>query len=439
VTAEHLRSELAGELTAARRRTLALLEQLDDAVVHDQPVPFMSPLVWDLGHIGNFEELWLLRELVGRAPHDPALDQLYNPFENPRWVRGDLPVLPRDEALPYLGEVRHEVLSVLAGLDVGDPDQPLLRDGYVHRMLASHESQHQETILQALGMRQDLAPYPLLGPAGRRPRGARDVDDEARVTVPAGPATLGTDGLVWTYDNERPAHTVHVPTFAVEVHPVTTRRYGDFVADGGYDRPELWSAEGWTWVVEEGHRAPQGWMTDPAGGRRVRRFGHLLPLDPREPVQHVSFHEAEAFCRWAGGRLPTEAEWEKAAGWDPGAGRARRYPWGDAPPSSDRANVGLRRLHPLPVGSFPAGASAYGVEGLAGDVYEWTSSPFVGYPGFRAFPYPEYSEVFFGGDWRVLRGSSWAIAAPLARVTYRNWDHPYRRQLMAGVRVAYDV
>ncbi len=180
-------------------------------------------------------------------------------------------------------------------------------------------------------------------------------------------------------------------------------------------------------------------MPDGDGGWRVRRFGFELALDPREIVQHLAFHEAEAFAAWAGGRLPTEFEWEKAAGWDPAAGRLRRYPWGDDPPTPRRANVGLVRFGPALAGSLPAGRSALGIEHAAGDVYEWTASPFAGYPGFEAFPYPEYSQVFFGGDHRVLRGSSWAIAGSLARVTYRNWDHPHRRQVFAGVRVARDA
>lgn len=433
---ERLRRQLAAELHAARDRTLALVDELDDDVLHGQHVDFMSPVVWDVGHVGNFEELWLVRQLTGRPADDPDLDQLYNPFENPRWTRGDLPILPRDRALPYLAEVRDEVLAVLRGVDLSDPDRPLTRDGYVHRMLVSHESQHQETILQALGMREDLAPLSFAAP---RPRPARAVDDEDRVLVPAGEVTVGTDDLDWTYDNERPAHRRHVAAFAIDRFPVTNRRYAAFVADGGYRREELWGERGRAWLTEHGHDRPQGWLADGRGGWEVQRLGHRITLDPAEPVQHISWFEADAFCRWAGGRLPTEHEWEKAARWDPAAGRPRRYPWGDEPVTSERANVGLRYAAPTPVGSYPRGASAYGVEQLAGDVYEWTSSGFDPYPGFRAFPYPEYSEVFFGGDWKVLRGSSWAIGDPMARATYRNWDHPYRRQLMAGVRVAYDV
>jgi iron(II)-dependent oxidoreductase len=435
---DELRPHLERVLDRARARTLRLVEQLDDADLHEQHVGFMSPVVWDVGHIGNFEERWLVRQLTGRPSSDPDLDQLYNAFENPRWVRGELPILSREPALAYLAAVRDEVLGVLAGVDLADPERELTADGYVYRMLVSHESQHQETILQVLGMRADLG-RPLLVEGAGTPSPPARVDDEARVRIPAGPLVLGTDDRRWTYDNERPAHRVEVGAFALVVDPVTNRRYARFIADGGYDRGEPWSDRGRQWLADEGHRAPQGWVPDADGGWAVRRFGRVVTLDPREPVQHVSWFEADAFCRWAGGRLPTEVEWEKAASWDPATGTKRRYPWGDGPVTPRHANVGLRSLGPAPVGSHPAGTSAYGVQGLAGDVYEWTSSPFEGYPGFVAFPYPEYSEVFFGGDWKVLRGSSWAIGAPLARCTYRNWDHPYRRQLLAGIRVAYDV
>jgi gamma-glutamyl hercynylcysteine S-oxide synthase len=412
-----LRARLERELAAVRRRLLGLTNPLNDDAVHRQFDQIMSPLVWDMGHVANFEELWLLRELDGRPPHDRDLDRVYNPFENPRWTRADLPILPRPEALAYLADV-------VAG-------------GYVYRMIVQHEAQHQETILQALDLRSAADPYP---PAGRRRVPVpRPVVDTERVVVPAGPFLLGTDDRTAAYDNERPSHRVDLPAFAIDRFPVTVRRWNEFMTGGGYDRPELWTDEGWTWREETGHTAPQGWTPNGAGGWLVRRFDHLLPLDPREPVQHVSWHEANAFARWAGGRLPTEAEWEKACAWDPAARRGRPYPWGDAPPSPVRANLDHAGWGPAPVGSYPAGASAYGVEQLLGDVYEWTSSPFVGYPGYSSFPYPEYSEVFFGDDHRVLRGASWATSRWVARATFRNWDYPQRRQIFAGLRLAWDV
>ena len=213
---------------------------------------------------------------------------------------------------------------------------------------------------------------------------------------------------------------------------------GAFIAAGGYARAELWSEDGRAWLRDVGHTTPQGWIPDIGGGWLVRRFGRVAPLDPAEPVAHVSFHEAEAFATFEGGRLPTEAEWEKAAAWDPTTGASSRYPWGDGAPTVDRTNLGLVGWGPSPIGSYPRGASPLGVEQLVGDIYEWTTSPFDGYPGYTTFPYPEYSEVFFGGDYRVLRGASWATSMQVARNTFRNWDHPIRRQIFAGMRLAWD-
>jgi iron(II)-dependent oxidoreductase len=460
-------ARLARELEDGRARTLALLDPLDDDAVHRQHSRIMSPLVWDLGHIGNFEELWLLRALGERGHHDPDLDRVYNPFDNPRWIRADLPLLRRPDALAYVEGIRHDALRLLARLDL-DPAEPLLADGYLHRMVVQHEAQHQETMLQAIDLRGDThaedaeeladADDPRLSlylPAVARSLPApRQVDDLAVAVVPAGPFVMGAPGVgdlppgasqaardaaVAAYDNERPAHLVDVAAFAIDRFPVTARRYAAFIADGGYIDDRWWSDRGRSWREETGHRAPQGWLARTDGGWQIRRFGRVLDLDPRELVEHVTCFEAEAFAAWAGGRLPSEAEWEKAAAHDPATGRSRPFPWGQAPPEGSRANVDGRLWGPSLVGSHPRGASAYGVEHLLGDSYEWTSSDFTPYPGYRTFPYPEYSEVFFGGDWRVLRGASWATRRSVVRTTFRNWDHPYRRQIFAGIRVAYDL
>jgi gamma-glutamyl hercynylcysteine S-oxide synthase len=448
---EGLRRQLASDLEAVRGRLAAMVEPLDADTMHRQHDRIMSPLVWDVGHVGNFEELWALREVAGRPAHDPALDHVYNPFENPRWVRADLPILQQLAAEQYLADVRAEALELLRTVPLG-PERPLLADGYVFRMLVQHEAQHQETMLQTLDLSGFLPPYePVaaraglgalaasIGPAGYGAAAGRAVDDTERVTVPAGPFRMGTDDRTAAYDNERPSHPVDLPAFAIDRFPVTARRWAEFIDDGGYTREEWWDEAGRSWLAGSGHSAPQGWMRGPDGDWLVRRFGHAIPLDPREPVQHVSAHEAMAFARWAGGRLPSEAEWEKAAAHDPATGASRTYPWGEVAPSPALANLDLAAWGPAPVGTFPAGASAYGVEQLLGDVYEWTASPFTGYPGYQTFPYPEYSEVFFGDDHLVLRGASWATSRWVARCTFRNWDYPKRRQIFAGVRLAWDV
>ena len=431
------RTPLEMVLTTIRSRTFRMTDPLSHDDLHKQHNPLMSPIVWDMGHVANFEEYWLLREIDGRDPHDTNLDAVYNPFDNPRWVRAELPILDRAAATEYLDEVRADAIDVMRRADL-DPDAPLIRDGYVWSMVAQHEAQHQETMLQALDLRDDLAPYVLA--SGRRlPHRTAAADDKERVRIPAGDFVMGTDRAAAAYDNERPAHRVAVEEFWIDRYPVTVHRFADFMAAGGYDRAEWWTDEGWSWLRDVGHTAPQGWLPDIGGGWLVRRFGHIAPLDPAEPVEHISFHEATAFARFAGGRLPTEPEWEKAAAWDPATGRSRSYPWGDTTPTPEYANFGHLGWGPAPIGSYPQGASALGVEQMLGDGYEWTATTFHGYPGFTVFPYPEYSEVFFGDDYRVLRGSSWATSRWVARNTFRNWDHPARRQIFAGMRVAWDT
>jgi iron(II)-dependent oxidoreductase len=255
------------------------------------------------------------------------------------------------------------------------------------------------------------------------------------VFVPEGPFQMGTSTDPWAYDNERPAHRVDLPAYYLDTTPVSNAAYLGFIDDGGYDDPRWWSAAGWEWRTRSGKRSPAFWIRDTGQWLR-RRFGQqeVLPVD--EPVQHVCFFEAEAYASWAGRRLPTEAEWEKAASWDPATRTKRRYPWGDAPPDGDSANLGQQRTRPTPVGSFPAGASAYGALQLLGDVWEWTATDFTGHPGFCTFPYREYSEVFFGPEYKVLRGGSWATDPVACRTTFRNWDYPIRRQIFAGFRTA---
>ena len=259
------------------------------------------------------------------------------------------------------------------------------------------------------------------------PRGA--------VRIEAGPFEMGDPGRWFAYDNERPRHEVHVPAFEIDRLPVTNGDFAEFVADGGYGRADLWAGDGWAWRTREGVERPLYWNAD--GGER--RFERVADVDPTRPVMHVSWYEADAFARWAGKRLPTEAEWEKAAAWGPFANGPRRQPWGDGPPMHELANLDQTAFGPAPAGAYPDGASAYGVLGMAGDAWEWTATDFVGYPGFAAYPYREYSEFFFGRQYKVLRGGSWATRFRVVRNTMRNWDFPQRRQIFAGFRCARDA
>jgi iron(II)-dependent oxidoreductase len=433
-TSNRLREHLASSLAEARERTLQIVTPLSEDDLHRQHDPLMSPVAWDLGHIAAFEELWLTRNLDG-AIEFTEMPGLYNPFEHPRKVRGRLQLPGLAEVRETMDEIRARVLARLADADVEGPND-LLRDGYVYHMVLQHEYQHGETILQTLQLKQG-APY---RPAERRavPEGNEIAGPGEMVRFPGGFVELGTDDRSAAYDNERPRHAVRLRPFWIDVTPVTNGAFREFVEAGGYRRRELWSDAGWVWLQDAGVSAPKHWSNE-GGEWRTRSMDLVRPLDPARPVCHVSWYEAEAYARFSGKRLPTEAEWEAAASWDPATGTRRLYPWGDEPPSPALANVDQLAFDTAPIGAFGRNRSAIGCYGMIGDVWEWTASDFRGYQGFRAFPYAEYSEAFFGSEYKVLRGGSWATRPGAVRNTFRNWDYPIRRQIFSGFRCARDA
>ena len=432
-------SQAAELLLDARQRTLLLVAPLSQEEMAAQHSPLMSPVLWDLGHIAHFEELWLVRNLEGPVEF-VEMPGMYNPFENPRSTRGKLPLPGIHGTLGLMGDVRRLVLDRLSvngyGNGRSDVDPELLRDGYVYRMVAQHEYQHDETILQALQLKTEppyRAPRGVAIPSGR-PVAA---DKDGMVRFPGGRVVIGTDDRSAAYDNERPGHSVDLPPFRIGAAPVTSGEFLRFVEDGGYETRSLWGEAGWAFITEQGIRAPQFWEKS-ADGWTVRRMDRVIPLAEDVPVCHVCWYEAEAYCRWAGVRLPTEQEWEAAASWDPATGTKRPYPWGDEPPGPLHANLDQLAFEPAPVGAYPLNVSPIGCYGMIGDVWEWTASDFAAWAGFKPFPYPEYSEVFFGPDYKVLRGGSWATRPGAVRNTFRNWDYPIRRQIFSGFRVARD-
>ena len=419
------------ELASARTRLLGMLEGLDEDALVRQHSPLMSPLVWDVAHLANYEEQWLLRALGAPALTDASFDALYDALRHPRATRSTLPLLAPEAALAYAARVREATLDWLSGLPEDSP-APLLQGGFVFGMVAQHEQQHLETLAATL---QLMDTGPAFRPAAReRPRPARAAQVE--VFLPAGTVHLGSRDA-WAYDNERPVHAVHVPAFLLDSHPVTNGDYAVFVDSGGYADARWWHPEGFAWIQAQAVRHPLHWLPQPSGFWWRRRFGWVEPLPKDEPVQHVGWYEADAYARWAGKRLPTEAEWERAASGVEAP--ARVHPWGDAAWTPERANLGGDTWAPAPVGGSPEGQSPEGLWGLLGDVWEWTSSLFSAPPGFQSFPYREYSEVFFGSDYRVLKGGSWATAPVAVRNSFRNWDYPIRRHLFAGLRCARDV
>ena len=422
-------------LTEARERTLALVAGLSKSAVETAHSTLMSPLVWDLAHIAAYEDLWLVHRYGGQPLLEPDLAAMYDAFETPRAVRGDLPILDRAQALAYLAKVRARSLAVLDERGPGD--------GELVELVLRHEQQHGETMLQAIELHR-LLPAPQVA-RFRRPTVRPGLTGLESVLVPGGRCMLGAGAEGFAYDNERPRHAADIDTFRIGRTPVTNATWLTFAEGGGYERREWWTDEGWAWKEDYDITHPQGWASGPDGWRQWRIEG-LAPLHPEEPVVHVSWFEADAFARAHGARLPTESEWEKAATWDQDTETARPYPWGDEPPSelgglaprARRANLDHRGLGPHPAGAYPDGASPCGALGMLGDVWEWTSSHFRGYDGFVAHPYREYSEVFFGDEYKVLRGGSWATRARVATAQMRNWDLPQRRQIFSGVRLAWD-
>jgi iron(II)-dependent oxidoreductase len=366
-------------LEDVRARTLALVRNLTDEQLERVYSPIMSPLVWDLGHIAAYEDLWLAHRQAGLELLRPELAELYDAFETPRAVRGQIDALGPAAARDYLKVVRARSVELISDARAADAN--------ICEMVVRHELQHSET------MRQTLAIAGLLSSADRaaadEPLDGLDGSPEW-VQIPAGEFEMGSGAAGFAYDNERPRHTVELGAFEIARRPVSSGSWMKFTAAGGYERPEWWSQEGWAWKQEQ----------------RIGQHPAIAASNPQAPACHISWYEAEAFATAQGARLPSEAEWEKAA------------------------------TLPAPAaGARPAHGQARLLDAV-GRVWEWAQSSFGGYPGFVAHPYREYSEVFFGHRYRVLRGGSWATDARVANPRFRNWDLPQRRQIFAGLRLA---
>lgn len=421
--------EAVGELGRARDRILTVVGEVTDASLRRQWMPILSPMVWDLAHVGNYEDLWLVRALTGERVSDPRMDAIYDAFRNPRDRRSTSPLLGPDAARRYIADVRARSLDAIAAgmLDpaTAEGEDALRRDRFVVGLIVQHEHQHAETILQARQAMGTAGP-----PLGHVvDAGWADADDGAGTSSPwlrhpGGEVAIGSDAP-WAYDNERPRHRVALAPFRIARSTVTCGQWTDFIRDGGYARSGLWSEDGWRWRCDEEVRAPLHWSASGDGGWTLVRFGRVVDVDPDEPVQHVSWFEADAYARWAEARLPTELEWEAAAAGTPS-------------PPGDEANAGTQSDGPVADRRLGRAVSAIGCRSMLGNVWEWTASTFGPWPGFRVFPYAEYSQVFFGGPYRVLRGGSWATDPAVCRTTFRNWDLPRRRQLFCGVRLAME-
>jgi iron(II)-dependent oxidoreductase len=412
--------DLSAWVRDARRRTRELVAGLDAGQMMGPRLAIVNPLLWEIGHVAWFQERWVLRHAAGKPPVRADADALWDSAVIPHDARWELPLPSLADTLDYMGAIEAGVLRTLE-------QRPTPDVRYFTEYSVYHEDMHDEAFAytrQTLGY---AAPYERRshGPdavAGPWPGDAR---------VEGGEVLLGAAGEErFVFDNEKWAHPVVVEPFAIARAPVTAAEFAEFVDAGGYDRPQHWSEAGWLWRTRCEARHPVYWRRADGGWER-RDFDRWVPLEPHRPVLHVSWYEAEAWCRWAGRRLPTEAEWETAAG-SPEGGK-RRFPWGDAPPSPSRANLEGTAGGCLEVAALPEGDSAWGCRQMIGNVWEWTASDFRPYPGFVRDAYQEYSEPWFGTH-KVLRGGAWVTRARLLRNTWRNFYTADRRDVWAGFR-----
>ncbi|MGB7413369.1 MAG: SUMF1/EgtB/PvdO family nonheme iron enzyme [Thermosynechococcaceae cyanobacterium] len=435
-----LKIEIRQRYEQTRSQTLHLFETLDSDLLNRQAHPDFSPVGWHLGHIGFTEGLWLLEQASEQEPLFPEYRRLFAADGLPKELRQQLPSFA--EICDYLSEIRRQVFDALEYA-------PIEKQGWLWLWLLQHESQHCETITWVLNLHQlkaartshiQLQPLEDRFPRalGEAPRTTtlqqailqRCQSDVQQITtdmvrISAGPFVCGNDGLE-ALDNEKPAHIVDLDTYWIDRTPVTCGDYLQFMEAGGYTHRQWWSERGWAWLQDHPVSHPLYWALATEGADQLAH-----------PVCGVSWFEADAYARFVGKRLPTEAEWEKAASWDPQQQCRRTYPWGESYPSHLLCNFGGEQGKTTPVDQYPRGQSAMGCFDLIGNVWEWTETWFHPYEGYISFPYEGYSQAYFDDQHRVLKGGSWATQAPVLRGAFRNWYYPQTRQHFAGFRCAY--
>ncbi|NJS11935.1 MAG: ergothioneine biosynthesis protein EgtB [Microcoleus sp. CSU_2_2] len=402
------------DLQQCRRGTFKLFADIAYDTFCRQAHPDFSPVGWHLGHIAYTEDLWLLQRCAGLQPVFPEYHKLFAADILPKQERVYLPALAEVEC--YLDAVRNKVLDYLEVAPIDQQER-------LWRFIIQHESQHCETVAFVLQMQRNRR-----GGEGENRRGGETVTNaqfsilnDRMIEIPAGEFDMGSDA-VEALDNERSRHLCYLETYSIDRYPVTCSQYRNFMTTGGYQNSQWWSADGWKWLQSHPVDRPLYWSENPAFNAR--------------PVCGVSWYEAEAYCNFRGQRLPTEAEWEKAASWDAKNQIKSTYPWGEEPPNSLLCNHGNHMGNTALVDGFPKGKSATGCCDMLGNVWEWTASIFDAYPGFESYPYRGYSQIYFDGEHRVLKGGSWATPPQTLRSSFRNWYHPGVRQIIAGFRCA---
>jgi ergothioneine biosynthesis protein EgtB len=415
-----------------RQRSKALFDIVAPEAYYDRPIVLRHPIVFYEGHLPAFSFNTLVKRGLGRPSIDADLERLFargiDPHESQAATGGGRERAgwpSRATVQQFAEEADRQVLDAMARGEIEQPGHPLLERTEAAYCILEHEAMHQETLLY---MWHRLPFEQKRRPAGYRPRLGGSAPAQEWITVPGGTTTLGAraDDELFTWDNERPPLTVEVPEFRIEKHDVTNARFMEFVNRGGYEEPRWWAPPDWEWLRHERLSHPLFWEHD-QGGWWWRGMFERVPLPEHWPV-YVSQAEASAYARWRGTRLATEAEYHRAAFATP-SGDTRRHPWGDDPPATRHGVFDFDSWDPQPAGTHPDGDSAWGLADLAGNGWEWTSTPFGPFPGFAALPsYPEYSADFFDGEHVVMKGASPVTASELIRPSFRNWfraRYPY--------------
>ncbi len=423
-------ADLANWVRDARARTFDLVADLSDEQLMGPRLAIVNPLLWEIGHVAWFQEKWALRHAANQPPVRAGVDSLYDSAAIAHDTRWDLLLPSRHDTLAYLTTVRDAVLERIEAGKLSDDERYFIQLGVFH------EDMHNEAFTYTRQTHGHPAPQSCRASAGTVENEAGPLHGDAE--IPGGIFLLGAlPGESFVFDNEKWAHPVEVRPFAIARAAVTQGEFQEFVEANGYRRQEFWSGPGWNWLKSAGADSPLYWRREASGRWRRREFDRWLPLEPHRPVLHVNWWEAEAYCNWAGRRLPTEAEWEVAASAEPTddafAGTKRWFPWGDSPPNSQQANLGGGSGTTAEVAAFAAGDSAFGCRQMIGNVWEWVADDFGPYPGFEVDPYREYSQPWFATH-KVLRGGAWTTQPRLLRNTWRNFYTPDRRDVWAGFR-----
>ena len=434
------RQQLVDWYSRNRRRSRALFDLVSDEAYYTRPIALRHPLVFYEGHLPGFSFNTLVKRGLGQPGIDARLETLFargiDPHESAQSARAgnDRDLWPsREEVQQFAEEADRRVIAALQNEDLEQPGHPLLDRAEAAFAILEHEAMHQETLLymwHRLPVEQKRAPEGYAPAAEGRPL------RREWIAVPPGRATLGVDAstVPFSWDNERPARRVDVPPFSIDRHNVTNADFLEFVDAGGYSDARWWRPEDAAWLTAEAITHPMFWERHD-GQWFWRGMFDLIPLPPSWPV-YVSWAEASAFARWRGMRLPSEAEFQRAAYGT--TSLERRFPWGDDEPAAEHGVFDFASWDPKPAGSHPAGRSAWGVDDLVGNGWEWTSTVFEPFPGFVPIPsYPEYSADFFDGEHFVMKGASMATARELLRPTFRNWfrtRYPYVYATFRGVK-----